>query len=168
MNNFKTADLCDDFAAELSIVDPVFSNFGQRPRFSGKLSTIKCFEDNSLVREAVSSAGESRVLVIDGAASMRCALLGDQLAALAAANNWSGIIVNGCIRDCFDISMMDIGVKALATQPLKSVKRGAGERDLDVSFSGVTFHPGDYVYSDEDGIVVARRSLLPTQYLPEL
>ena len=160
MNNFKTADLCDAFDAELSILDPGFSNYGLRSRFCGKVSTVKCFEDNSLVREALSSAGESQVLVIDTVASMRCAVLGDQLAELALKNNWSGIIVNGCIRDSFDVSAMDIGVKALATHPLKSVKLGAGERDVEISFSGVTFYPGDYVYSDEDGIVVASRSLL--------
>ncbi len=104
MNDFKTADLCDDFDVELSILAPGFSNYGLRPRFCGKVSTIKCVDDNSLVRDAVSSEGESRVLVIDNAASMRCAVLGDQLAELAVKNNWSGIIVNGCIRDSFDIS----------------------------------------------------------------
>lgn len=160
MNHFKTADLCDDFESSLSIVQPGFISFGQRTRFSGKVSTIKCFEDNSLVREAVSHPGEGQVLVVDGAASMRSALLGDQLAALAVKNNWSGIIVNGCIRDSFDISAMNIGVKALSTHPLKTLKRGAGERDIDVNFGGVTFHPGDIVYSDEDGIIVARKPLI--------
>jgi len=144
MNDFKTADLCDDFDAELSILAPGFSNYGLRPRFCGKVSTIKCVDDNSLVRDAVSSEGESRVLVIE----------------LAVKNNWSGIIVNGCIRDSFDISAMDLGVKALATHPLKTVKLGAGERDVDVSFSGVTIQPGDYAYSDEDGIIIAKRPLL--------
>jgi len=160
MNDFKTADLCDDFDAELSIVNPGFASYGKHSRFCGKVSTIKCFEDNSLVRDALSSPGESQVLVIDNAASMRCAVLGDQLAELAVKNSWSGIIVNGCIRDSFDISVMDIGIKALATHPLKTVKLGAGEHDVNVSFSGVTFHPGDYVYSDEDGIIVASRQLL--------
>ncbi len=160
MNDFKTADLCDDFDAELSILAPGFSNYGLRPRFCGKVSTIKCVDDNSLVRDAVSSEGESRVLVIDNAASMRCAVLGDQLAELAVKNNWSGIIVNGCIRDSFDISAMDLGVKTLATHPLKTVKLGAGERDVEVSFSGVTIQPGDYAYSDEDGIIIAKRPLL--------
>jgi len=160
MNDFKTADLCDDFESELFILQPGFISFGQRTRFSGRVSTIKCLEDNSLVREAVSSPGEGQVLVIDGAASMNSALLGDQLAALAVKNNWSGIIVNGCIRDSFDISAMDIGIKALSTHPLKTVKRGAGERDVDVSFAGVTFHAGDTIYSDEDGIIVAERPLL--------
>lgn len=160
MSDFKTADLCDDFDAELSILDPDFTGFGQRSRFYGQVTTIKCFEDNSLVREAVSSPGQKRVLVIDGAASFRCALLGDQLAELAIKNNWNGIIVNGCIRDSYDISTMSIGIKALATHPLKSTKRGVGERDVAINFSGVTFRPGDYVYSDEDGIVVAERALL--------
>ncbi len=160
MNDFKTADLCDDFDAELSVVAPGFFSFGQQARFCGQISTVKCFEDNSLVREAVSSSGNGQVLVIDGAASMRCALLGDQLAELAVKNNWSGIIVNGCIRDSFDIAAMNLGVKALSTHPLKSVKKGAGERDVDVDFSGVTFRAGQYVYADEDGIVIAEKSLL--------
>jgi regulator of ribonuclease activity A len=160
MSDFKTADLCDNFDTELSILEPEFLSFGRNPRFCGQVSTIKCFEDNSLVREAVSSPGQGRVLAIDGGASLRCALLGDQLAELAVKNDWSGIIVNGCIRDSSDISVMGIGVRALATHPLKSIKRGVGERDVVIEFSGVTFHPGDYVYSDEDGIVVAGRSLL--------
>ncbi|MBL4712125.1 MAG: ribonuclease E activity regulator RraA [Gammaproteobacteria bacterium] len=159
MSEFKTADLCDDYSAELSIVVPGFLSFGQCALFCGQISTVKCFEDNSLVREAVSSAGEGRVLIVDGEASMRCALMGDQLATLAIENNWHGIIINGCIRDSFDISLMQIGVKALATHPLKSQKRGAGERDVTLDFAGVTFRAGDYVYADEDGIVVAPRSL---------
>lgn len=159
INNFKTADLCDEYESSVSILPPGFISFGQHARFSGKVSTIKCFEDNSLVREAVSSPGNRQVLVIDGAASMNSALLGDQLAALAVKNNWNGIIVNGCIRDSFDISAMDIGVKALSTHPLKTVKRGMGERNVDVVFGGVTFHAGDTVYSDEDGIIVASKPL---------
>ena len=159
MKDFKTADLCDDYSAQLSIVAPGFLSFGQCSRFCGQISTVKCFEENSLVREAVSSAGKGRVLVVDGAASMRCALLGDQLATLAIKNNWKGIIINGCIRDSYDISMMQIGIKALATHPLKSQKRGEGERYVTLEFSGVTFREGDYVYADEDGIAVAARSL---------
>ena len=160
MIDFKTADLCDDFDTELNILEPKFINFGQRSRFCGVVSTVKCFEDNSLVREAVSSPGDERVLVVDGSASMRCALLGDQLAELAVKNNWSGIIINGCIRDSYEISMMAIGVKALATFPLKSVKLGVGERDVEVNISGVSIRPGCYVYSDEDGIVVAEKALV--------
>lgn len=160
MNDFKTADLCDNYDAELSILEPVYLSFGKQSRFYGQVSTVKCFEDNSLVRTALESLGEGRVLVIDGGGSMQCALLGDQLAELAAKNKWNGIIVNGCIRDSVDISGIGIGVKALATHPLKSVKLGVGQRDVDVSFGGVTFSPDNYVYADEDGVIIAERALL--------
>ena len=150
---FKTADLCDEHSDKLQICEPGFSDFGGRARFHGKISTIKCFEDNSLVREAVDEPGDGRVLVVDGGGSLRCAMLGDMLAAKAAANGWSGVIMNGLIRDSADIATMDLGVKALGTLPLKSVKKGIGERDVEVRFSGVRFVPGEFVYADEDGIV---------------
>lgn len=158
--NFKTADLCDDHSDTLQISDPVFSSFGGRARFSGRVSTIKCFEDNSLVREAVGEAGEGRVLVVDAGGSRRCAMLGDLLAAKAVDNGWAGVIMYGLIRDSADIRQMDLGVKALGTHPLKSVKKGVGERDVEVRFAGVAFVPGSYVYADEDGIVCSPKALL--------
>ena len=157
---FKTADLCDEHSDKLQICEPGFSDFGGRARFHGKISTIKCFEDNSLVREAVDEPGDGRVLVVDGGGSLRCAMLGDMLAAKATANGWSGVIMNGLIRDSADIATMDLGVKALGTLPLKSVKKGVGERDVEVRFSGVRFVPGEFVYADEDGIVCSGDALI--------
>jgi regulator of ribonuclease activity A len=156
----KTADLCDDHADRVHIADPVFRAYGGRAAFGGPVSTLRIFEDNVLVRSALEEPGDGRVLVVDGAASMRCALLGDQLAALAAGNGWAGVVVNGCIRDAADIAGIDIGVRALATMPLKSRKLGLGERDVPVAFAGVRFEPGHYLYADEDGILVSADPLL--------
>lgn len=159
--SFKTADLCDEHSNSLQICEPGFSDYGGRRRFSGQISTIKCFEDNSLVREAVAEPGEGRVLVVDAGGSRRCAMLGDLLAAKAVANGWAGVLMYGLIRDSAEIAQMDLGVKALGTFPLKSVKKGVGERDVVVHFSGVTFSPGSYLYADEDGIVCSETPLLP-------
>lgn len=157
---FKTADLCDEHSSALQICEPVFSDFGGQARFFGRVSTIKCFEDNSRVREAVGEPGEGRVLVVDAGGSLRCAMLGDLLAAKAVENGWCGIVVYGLIRDSADIAGMGLGVKALGTFPLKSVKKGIGERDVDVHFAGVRFVPGSYVYADEDGIICSNSPLL--------
>ncbi|MEM7083343.1 MAG: ribonuclease E activity regulator RraA [Pseudomonadota bacterium] len=158
--HFKTADLYDDFAAELEIASPGFRRFGQHESFAGPIATVKVHEDNVLVKQALGEPGGDRVLVVDGGGSMRCALLGDLLAQMAIDNQWAGIIVYGCIRDSHDIDAMPIGVRALGTHPAKSVKRGEGVRDESVSFAGVTFEPGHFVYADHDGIVIAPRSLL--------
>lgn len=158
---FKTADLCDEYGDSLQVCDPGFSSFGGRARFHGKISTIKCFEDNSLVREAVAEPGEGRVLVVDAGGSRRCAMLGDLLAAKAVENGWAGVLMNGLIRDSADIARMDLGVKALGTHPLKSVKKGVGERDVEVRFSGVRFVPGAYLYADEDGVICSACALSP-------
>ncbi len=157
---FTTADLWDEHETLLSCVDPIFNHFGNKKMFSGKITTIKLFEDNSLVREQIESDGKGKVLVIDGGASLRCALIGDQLAALAIQNNWEGIIVNGCIRDSDVINSMNIGIKALNTSPVKSVKRNLGEINIPVKFGGITFIPEDYIYADGDGILVSKNNLL--------
>jgi regulator of ribonuclease activity A len=156
---FKTADLCDEFEDSVQICEPIFASFGGRARFCGPVSTIKCFEDNSRVREAVGEPGEGRVLVVDAGGSRRCAMLGDILAEKAVANGWSGVVMYGLIRDSADIARMDLGVKALGTLPLKSVKRGLGDRDVPVRFAGVSFVPGQYVYADEDGIICSSERL---------
>jgi regulator of ribonuclease activity A len=156
--NFLTTDLCDQFS-DLSACEPVFRSYGGRARFMGPVATIKCFEDNSRVRDLVAEPGGGRVLVIDAGGSVRRAVLGDLLAASAVDNGWSGFVIYGCIRDSVAISSMPIGVKALNTHPMKTDKRGEGQRDLVVSFANVTFHPGDWVYSDEDGIIVSRHEL---------
>lgn len=157
--DFRTTDLCDEFSERLQVAEPVFGDYGGEIMFSGSITTLKVFEDNSLVRTVLEEPGGGRVLVVDGGGSMRCALLGDQLAELAEENDWAGVVVNGCIRDSSPISEIPIGVKALGVHPLKSVKRGVGERDIPVRFAGVTFKPGHYLYADEDGLLVAEQPL---------
>lgn len=157
--SFKTADLCDEFAAEIEVCDPIFRDLGGRASFSGRIATIKCFEDNSLVRQRVGEAGEGRVLVVDAGGSLRRAVLGDLLAEQAVKNGWSGVVIYGCIRDSADIGRMALGVKALATHPMKTDKRGEGQRDIAVRFAGVVFRPDEWLYADEDGVIVAQRAL---------
>ena len=161
--SFKTPDLCDQYEADLGktvrVVAPMFQRYGGRTGFDGQIVTLKLFEDNSLVREAFAGDGKGKVLVVDGGGSLRCALVGDQLAILANRNGWEGIVVYGCIRDSGDINGIDIGVRALNTHPQKTQKKGIGERDVAVTFGGVTFNPGEYLYADEDGILVADRPL---------
>jgi len=154
-----TADLCDDYGESVQVCEPVFRAFGGHQAFSGPVSTVRCFEDNSRVREAVEGPGNGHVLVVDGGGSRRRALLGDKLGAAAVRNGWAGIIIHGCIRDSAELGRMDLGIRALGTMPLRSEKRGEGERDVPVRFAGVTFRPGDYVYVDEDGIVVSHTPL---------
>ncbi|HIF50834.1 MAG TPA: RraA family protein [Thiotrichaceae bacterium] len=153
--SFATADLYDEHEENLRIATPMFSDYGGNKCFSGPASTVKVFEDNSLVRAALEEPGEGRVLIVDGDASLRCALVGDMLAVLGKDNGWQGIIVYGCIRDSAVIAGIDIGVKALNTNPRKSVKKGVGERDIAVTFADVTINPGDYIYADEDGVVIS-------------
>lgn len=160
---FLTTDLCDAhedaIGGDLRIVAPMFRSYGGRAAFCGPVATLKLFEDNSLVRKALEQPGKGRVLVIDGGGSLRRALVGDQLAALGVKNGWAGIIVYGCIRDSRAIGQMDLGVFALATHPQKTVKRNVGEQDVPVTFGGVTFHPGEWLYADEDGVLVSRVAL---------
>ncbi len=153
--SFATADLCDLHEDKIKVAEPIFRSYGAHPAFRGQIVTVKIFEDNVLVRQALSEQGKGRVLVIDGGGSLRCALVGDQLALLARDSGWAGIVVYGCIRDCAAIDEVPIGVRALATHPLKSIKKGAGDRDIPVTFAGVTFVPGQYVYADRDGVIVS-------------
>lgn len=152
-------DLCDAHPDDVRIAEPVFRDFGGVTAFHGPIATLKVFEDNSLVREALEQPGFGRVLVVDGGASLRCALLGGNLAVLAVKSGWAGIVVNGAVRDTRELQAAKVGVKALAPHPRKSDKRGAGDRELPVTFAGVTFTPGDHLYADEDGIIVSSRAL---------
>ncbi|MGB1883534.1 MAG: ribonuclease E activity regulator RraA [Gammaproteobacteria bacterium] len=154
-----TADLYDEHGEALQVLAPIFSDFGGVISFAGPVSTVKVFEDNSLVRSALEEPGEGRVLVVDGGASMRCALVGDNLALLGRDNDWAGIVVYGCIRDAGPIGEIAIGLKAMATNPRKSVKKDQGERDVVVRFADAVIEPGQYLYADQDGIVIARTSL---------
>ena len=161
---FKTPDLCDEFETKLGktvrVVAPMFQKYGLRKHFSGQIVTLKLFEDNSLVRAAFDEDGKGKVLVIDGGGSLRCALIGDQIAILAQKNGWEGAIVYGCIRDSADINQLDIGIAALNTHPQKSIKKGVGDRNIAVTFGGVTFTPGEYLYADEDGVLVSSKPLI--------
>ena len=160
MENNKTTDLCDKYPNEVRIAEPIgFKDFGNKKLFSGKIQTVKCFEDNSFVRKTLEGNGSGKVLVVDGGGSMRCALLGDMLADLAVKNEWNGIIVYGCIRDSTAISTIAVGVKALNTIPIKSNKKNVGETNVPVHFAGIDFIPDEYVYCDEDGIITSKTEL---------
>jgi regulator of ribonuclease activity A len=155
----KTAEICDEFEEGLQVAEPLLTNFGGRRAFHGPISTVKVFEDNSLIRDALESPGKGRVLVVDGGGSRRCALLGEMLVRIAEDSGWAGIVVYGCIRDAAEIGKMSIGLKALALNPRRSIKRGEGQWEIPVNFAGVTFRPGEYLYSDQDGIVIAAKAL---------
>jgi len=161
---FATCDLCDaheeDTSGAFRVLPPVFRDFGVARRFCGPVATVRAIEDNTRVREAVNAPGEGRVLVVEGAASVRRALLGGNLAAAAAANGWAGIVVDGAVRDLAELIAAAIPIKALALMPLRSVKRGEGQRDVAVEIQGVPVRPGDWLYADEDGIVVSATALV--------
>ena len=156
---YSVPDICDEFIQEITVLEPLFANYGAKLKFSGEIVTIKCFEDNSLVRDAVGTPGGGRVLVVDGGASLRHALLGDLLAARAVENGWQGLLINGCVRDVEVLANLDLGVRALNSHPVKTEKRGEGQRDVPVFFAGAQIHPGQYLYADTNGIVVAKRDL---------
>ena len=158
--SFTTPDICDDFSEELQILEPLFTEFGGKDKFSGEIVTIKCFEDNSLVKQTLGTAGHGKVLVVDGGGSKRCALLGDLLGAMAVENGWQGALVNGCVRDVEILKGMDLGVRALHSYPLKSHKRGEGQLNVAVRFAGVSFEPGQYLYADENGMLVSYKPLI--------
>jgi len=157
--NPATADLSDAHP-EAQVCAPVFRDYGGKRAFHGTIATVKVFEDNALVRSMLETAGQSRVLVVDGGGSLRCALFGGMLGDLAMKNGWTGIVVNGCVRDAAELAAQDVGVKALATHPRKSEKGlHSGVADCVVEFSGVRFQPGAWLYADADGIVVADRAI---------
>ncbi len=149
-----TADLVDEIGDDVRSCDLQFGQFGGRPEFAGPIRTVRCFQDNALLKSVLSGPGDGGVLVIDGGGSLHTALVGDVIAELARSNGWAGLIVNGAVRDAATLRTLDIGIKALGTNPRKSTKTGAGERDVAVSLGGVDFRPGDVAYSDDDGIVV--------------
>lgn len=150
-----TTDLCDAHGEHVRVVATQFHDYGARREFSGLIATVKVYEDNVLVRAALEEPGQGRVLVVDGGASLRCALVGDIIAALAHKNGWEGIIINGAIRDSVAIGAINIGVKALGTCPRRSAKQGQGQRDVPISFGNVTVMPGEWLAADADGVVLA-------------
>ena len=157
--SIKTADICDQLSSSVEVCAPIFKGYGAVAAFAGPISTVEVYEDNVLVREALEDVAAGTVLVVDGGGSRRCALLGDKLASIAASRDLNGVIVNGCVRDAPELAGIEVGVLALATNPLRSNKQGTGRRDVLVHFGGVTWTPGQYVYADEDGIVVANGML---------
>lgn len=150
----STCDISDQLHPDVQYLDPVFKCYGGKTAFSGRIVTIKCFEDNSLVEEALKMNGKGCVLVVDAGESLRCAMLGDKRASDAIKNEWEGIVVNGSIRDSVMINSMTIGIRALGVCPRKSIKKGNGKRNLTVDFSNVKFIPNHYLYADEDGVIV--------------
>ncbi|MEN4473229.1 ribonuclease E activity regulator RraA [Mycolicibacterium cosmeticum] len=153
-----TADLVDEIYPDVRSCDLQLQNYGARTAFAGPITTVRCFQDNALLKSILSTPGEGGVLVVDGDGSLHTALVGDIIAGLASENGWAGIIVHGAVRDASTLRTIDVGIKALGTNPRKGTKTGAGERDVEVTFGGVTFVPGDIAYSDEDGIVVVSPS----------
>lgn len=157
--SFSTCDLCDahegDASGDFRVLPPVFRVFGAERAFCGPVHTLRALEDNSRVREAVGSAGEGRVLVVDGGGSLRRALLGGNLGAAAAKNGWAGVVIDGCVRDVAELATQAVGIRALASMPLPTEKRNQGQQDLAVQIQGVWVRPGDWLYADEDGMVVS-------------
>ncbi len=157
----KTTDLCDKYGDQLRVAEPIgFRSFGGRNEFHGQIETVQCFEDNTFVRATLEKNGTGKVLIVDGDGSNRCALLGDNIAELAHKNDWNGIVVFGYIRDSVAVSAIDIGIIALGTSPKKSAKDNLGEVNLTVRFADVDFVPGEFVYVDEDGVVVSDSELV--------
>lgn len=157
--SWTTPDLCDEYP-EVAVADPVFRDYGGASAFCGRIVTIDCFEDNSRVRDLVATDGRGKVLVVQGGGSLRRSLLGDMLAERAVANGWSGLLINGCVRDVEALAKLPLGVKALAACPVKTEKLGKGEVNVAVSFAGLGFQPGQWLYADGNGVIVADRDLL--------
>ncbi len=157
---FTTADLCDGYPELVQVAQPEFREYGGLAKFSGPIETLSVFEDNALVRQILETDGGGRVLVIDGSGSRRCALVGGRLGTVAYENGWVGLVINGSVRDTAELSQIPIGIRALHSVPLRSGKEGAGQRGTPLTFAGVAFVPGSFLYADSDGLVVAQRNLL--------
>ncbi|MBW7886058.1 MAG: ribonuclease E activity regulator RraA [Caldilineaceae bacterium] len=156
---FKTADLCDAHP-DVQVADPLFRDFGGVTVFHGAIVTVKAYEDNTSVRALLEQQGAGQVLVVDGGGSLRCALVGDNLAQLGYNNGWAGVVIYGCIRDAAEVGQIPIGVKAMATNPRRSKKQEAGEVNIEVRFAGITFTPGHYLYADADGVIVSATEIV--------
>ena len=141
------------------MLPPIFASFGRKQSFCGPARTLKVFEDNVLVRATLETPGQGHVLVVDGGGSLRCALVGGNLAQLAQDNGWAGILVNGCVRDAAELNACEVGIRALATHPQRSFRKGAGDADIKVGIAGVAVYPGDWIYADVDGVLVSRSAL---------
>ena len=158
--HFTTADLSDAHPESVRVLEPLFRDYGASDHFSGPVETVQVFEDNALVRRTLEGKGDGRVLVVDGGGSLRCALVGGRLAQLARSNDWSGLLINGCVRDLVELARIPIGIRALNATPVRSSKEGKGSVGLAVRFAGVLILPGQMLYADQDGIILADRPLL--------
>ncbi|MFB6469482.1 ribonuclease E activity regulator RraA [Cytobacillus sp. Hz8] len=157
--SFKTADLCDDFSESLKICELEWKSYGKKKKFNGPICTVKVFEDNVLVKRALQTIPEGSVLVVDGGGSKRCALMGDMLGDIAQKRGVAGVIIYGCVRDVAELAETDTGILAIGSTPLKSVKKGQGENEVILRFGGVEWKPGEYVYADEDGVILSEKPL---------
>ncbi len=149
-----TADLVDDIGDDVRSCDLQFRQFGGLAEFAGPIATVRCHQDNALLKSVLSEPGNGRVLVVDGGGSLHTALVGDVIAELARANGWAGLLIHGAVRDAATLRTLGIGIKALGTNPRKSSKTGSGERDVVIALGGVEFHPGEIAFSDDDGVVI--------------
>lgn len=156
---YNTSALCDIYLEQVDVVEPMFSNFGGCASFAGQITTLKCFEDNGLIREVLEQDGEGRVLLVDGGGSLRRALIDAELAALAEENEWEGIVVYGCVREVDELEDMSLGIQALASIPVGATSQNIGEIDVAVNFGGVTFLPEDYLYADNTGLILSQEPL---------
>ncbi|WP_332401845.1 putative 4-hydroxy-4-methyl-2-oxoglutarate aldolase [Vibrio metschnikovii] len=157
--NDITPDLCDKYSSQVTLLNLPLQNFGMRSAFWGEIVTVRCYHDNSKVKEILSQPGKGKVLVVDGNGSCQKALMGDQVAIMAIENGWEGVIINGAIRDVVAMSQMDLGIKALGTSPFKTDKRGAGEVNVTLTLHNQMVQPGDYLYADWNGILLSEQSL---------
>ncbi len=156
---YNTSALCDIYLDQVDVVEPMFSNFGGCASFAGQITTVKCFEDNGLIRDTLEQDGVGRVLLVDGGGSLRRALIDAELAALAEENEWEGIVVYGCVREVDELEDMSIGIQAMASIPVGANNQGIGEVDVPVNFGGVTFLPEDYLYADNTGVILSQEPL---------
>lgn len=150
----STCDLYDRFEATARVADPVFRDFGARTKFSGSAVTVKCFEDNSKVKELLATPGAGKVLVVDAGGSLRGSMIGDMIAKSAVDNGWEGVVIHGAVRDSAVLATLDLGIKALAATPRKTVRRGEGQTGLPITLAGIRVAPGDLVFADADGVLV--------------
>ncbi|WP_407331623.1 ribonuclease E activity regulator RraA [Enterovibrio sp. 27052020O] len=156
---YNTSELCDMYLDQVDVLEPMMSSYGGRSSFGGQITIVKCFEDNSVIREVAEQDGTGRVMLIDGGGSLRRALIDADIAALAAENNWEGLVVYGCVRDVDSIDEIDIGIQALASFPVGAESLGVGEVDVPVNFGGVTFIPEDHLYADNTGVILSQEPI---------
>lgn len=156
---YNTSELCDVYLDQVDVVEPMFSSYGGRSSFGGQITTVKCFEDNGLIREVLEQSGVGRVLLIDGGGSLRRALIDAEIAQLAADNEWEGLVVYGCVRHVDELDELEVGIHAMASIPVGADQQGSGDVDVAVNFGGVTFLPEDHLYADNTGVILSPEPL---------